>query len=317
MNTNRSGLFWGILLVGAGALALARQLGYIDDSLPLVWMGIFAAISLLALVNYALSGWRQWAWLFPAGAFGGLAVTVALASANLDTSAVASPLFFGLILPFAAAYLTDRARNWWALIPGGMMVFLALVTLLAGTTASDEWIGALFLFMIAASFLFVYLGNRTRLWALLVAYVVGVLGIAPLMSIGGRDADLYGAIFLFAVALPFFFVYFRYPEHWWAIIPAGATTTLAVIAGLSITGAVPAEWEQRFMTALLMAGLAATFAVLWLRHGNTWAKVVTLGLAAVAVAAVFFGNILDRLWPLAIIAAGIYLFYTALRPKAV
>ncbi|RPJ27608.1 MAG: hypothetical protein EHM33_07430 [Chloroflexi bacterium] len=315
MNTNRSGLFWGILLIGAGALALARQLGYIDDSLPLVWEGIFAGVSLLALTNYALSGWKQWAWLFPAGVFGGLAVTVALASANIDNAAVASPLFLGLILPFAAAYLTDRSRNWWALIPGGVMTFLALVTLLVDSTGGDEWVGALFLFMIAISFLMVYLNNRIRTWALIVAYATAVLGLAPLMSTGGRDAAYFGPIFLFAVALPFFFVYFRFPENWWAIIPAGVVTTIAIIAALSISGIIRFEREEAFMTALLMAGLAVTFAVLWLRHDKAWAKIVTLILAALAVASVFFMSYYQILWPVAIILAGIYLFYTALRPK--
>lgn len=316
MSTSRSGLFWGILLIGAGVLALARQLGYMDDSSPLIWIGIFAAISLLALVNYALSGWKQWAWLFPTGIFGGLAVTIALASADIDNAAIASPLFFGLILPFAAAYLLDRSRNWWALIPGGAVLFLALTTLLVDSTAGDEWVGALFFFMIAASFLVVYLSNRARLWALLVAYITVVLGIAPLMELGGREAEYFGPIFLFAVALPFFFVYFRFPANWWAIIPAGAVTTTAVIAALSISGIIGFAREDAFMTALLMAGLAVTFAVLWLRNGQAWAKIVTLVLAGLTLASVFFMSYYRIFWPVAIILAGIYLLYTALRPKS-
>jgi hypothetical protein len=315
MNNNRSGFFWGILLIGAGILALARQLGYMEDVPPLVWAGIFAAAGLLALVNYALSGWKQWGWLFPAGVFGGLAVTIALASANIDNAAVASPLFLGLLLPFGAAYLSDRARNWWALIPGAFLVFLSLVTLLVDSTAGDEWIGALFLFMIALGFLAVYLGNRTRLWALLVAYIVAVLGIAPLMSVGGRDAEYYGPIFLFAVALPFFFVYFRFPGSWWALLPAGALTTIAAIAALSIAGIVPFEWEEGFMTALLLAGLAVTFALVWLRHDQAWARIVVFVLAPLAVASLFFVNYIEMLWPIPVILAGIYLFYTALRTK--
>lgn len=316
MNINRSGLFWGILLIGAGALALARQLGYIDNSSPPIWIGIFAAISLLALINYVLSGWKQWGWLFPVGVFGGLAVTIALASANIDNAAIASPLFFGLIIPFAAAYFLDRSRNWWALIPGGVMVFLALTTLLVDSTLGDEWVGALFLFMIALSFFFVYLNNRARIWALIVAYATAVLGIAPLMATGGRDAAYYGPIFLFGVALPFFVVYLRSAANWWAVIPAGALTTISIVAALSISGIVRFEREEAFMTALLMAGLAATFAFLWLRHEKAWAKVVTLALSALAVASFFFISYYQVFWPVAIILAGIYLFYTALRPRA-
>jgi hypothetical protein len=64
-----------------------------------------------------------------------------------------------------------------------------------------------------------------------------------------------------------------------------------------------------------MAGLAATFAVIWLRHAKPWAKVVTIILAVLAVASVFFSSYSQIFWPVAIILAGIYLFYSALRPR--
>lgn len=316
MNINRSGLFWGMLLIAAGAVALAQQAGFIDQFSEEIWIWVFAFVSLIAFINYALSGWRQWGWLFPAGVFGGLALIVALATNNVDSAAVASPLFFGLLIPFVAAYLTDRTRNWWALIPGGVMLFLALTTLLVDS-AGGEWVGALFLFMIAISFLVVYLSNRTRLWALIVAYATGVLGIAPLMAIGGRDAAYFGPIFLFAVALPFFVLYFRSMENWWAIIPAGVLTVLAIIAALAIAGWIRGADEGGYANALLMGGLAATFAVVWLRHSRPWARIVTIVLAAVAVASVFFATYSQIFWPVAIILVGIYLFYTALRPKTV
>ena len=322
MNVNRSGLFWGLLLIGAGVVALGQQMGYIDQFTdPKIWIWIFAGISLLAFINYALSGWQQWAWLFPAGVFGGLALTITLATNNVDSAAVATPLFVGLFIPFLAAYLTDRAHNWWALIPGGVMLFLALTTLLVDSTGG-EWVGALFLFMIALSFFVVYLNNRTRTWALLVAYILAVLGIAPLMSTGGRDAAYFGPIFLFAVALPFFIIYFRSAENWWAIIPAGSVTIIAIIAAAAIAGLINENGRGAFVSAgvvnaILMGGLAITFAVVWLRHAKPWAKIVTIVLAVMAVASVFFATSSQILWPVAIILVGIYLFYSALRPKTI
>ena len=316
MNVNRSSLFWGVLLIGGGALALAQQMGYINRLPETVWTWVFALVSLLALLSYALSGWKQWGWLFPAGVFGGLAVTVVLATNNANSAAVASPLFFGLLIPFVAAYLTDRTRNWWALIPGGVMLFLALVTLLVDST-SGEWIGSLFLFLIGLSFLVVYLNNRTRTWALLVAYIMGVLSIAPAMASGGETAAYYGSVFLFAVALPFFIVYFRSAENWWAIIPAGVLTTLALITGFAVAGWIRNESQGGYANALLMGGLAATFAVVWLRDAKPWAKIVTIVLAALAVASVLFAARSEILWPVAIILVGAYLLFTAMRPKAV
>ncbi len=316
MNINKSGLFWGMLLIAAGAVALAQQMGLVPVLSEQFWMWIFAVGSLVAFVNYALSGWKDWGWLFPAGALGGLAAIIALATAGVDSAAVASPLFIGLLIPFVAAYLANRAQNWWALIPGGVMLFLAL-TLLMVDSAGGEWIGALFLFMLAATFLVVYLNNRTRTWALLVAYILAVLGIAPAMTSGGRDAAYYGPLFLFAVALPFFILYFRSPENWWAIIPAGAVTTIAALAALAIAGWIQDSNEGGYANALLMGGLALTFAVVWLRHSRSWARVVTIVLAALAVASVFFASYSEITLPLAVILLGIYLFFTALRPRAV
>lgn len=316
MNINKSGLFWGMLLIAAGAVALAQQIGLIPVLSEQFWMWIFAVGSLVAFVNYALSGWKDWGWLFPAGALGGLAAIIALATAGVDSAAVASPLFIGLLIPFVAAYLANRAQNWWALIPGGVMLFLAL-TLLLVDSAGGEWIGALFLFMIAATFLVVYLNNRTRTWALLVAYTLAVLGIAPAMASGGRDAAYYGPLFLFAVALPFFILYFRSTENWWAIIPAGSITTVAALAALAIAGWIRDPNEGGYANALLMGGLAVTFAVVWLRHSRSWARIVTIVLAALTVASVFFASYSEVFWPLAIILVGVYLFFTALRPRAV
>jgi len=315
MKVNRSSLFWGILLIVGGGVALAQQFGYMDQLPDSAWMWVFALVSLVAFVSYATSGLKEWGWLFPAGVFGGLAVTVALATNNVDSAAVGSPIFIGLLIPFVAAYLTDRSRNWWALIPGAVMFFLAMVTLLVDNT-SGEWVGSLFLFMIGLSFLVVYLNNRTRTWALLVAYIMGVLSLAPAMASGGGDTAAYfGSVFLFAVALPFFIIYFRSEKNWWAIIPAGVMTTLAVIAGAAIAGWIQDGNDGGFANAFLMGGLAATFAVVWLRHAKDWAKVVTFVLAALAVASVFFASFTDIFWPVALILGGAYLLYNAMRPK--
>lgn len=314
MAVRRSGLLWGILLIGAGALALAEQMGALQRFPHQVWAWAFALISLLGFVSYGLSGWKQWGWLFPAGVFGGLAVMVGLLTANIDSPAVALSLFVGLLIPFVAAYLTDRSRNWWALIPGGVMLFLALTTLLVDS-AGGEWVGSLFLFMIALSFFMVYTSNRTRTWALLVAYITAVLGLAPAMASDGALAPYYGAVFLLGAALPFFVLYFRSGEKWWAIIPASALTLLSIITIAAIAGWIRNENQGGYASALLLGGLAAAFAVIWLRHAKQWAKVVTIVLVALAVASVLFAAQSEILWPVAIMLVGVYLLFTALRKR--
>jgi hypothetical protein len=370
MKTNKTSLFWGILLIGFGGYALAQSMGYEIPQEPTVWAYIFGGISLLSLVFYFVDGVKAWGWLFPVGIFGGLGIMMTLVANNEDNAAIASPLFIGLLIPFAVAYFMDRKSNWWALIPGGVMLFLALVTLLVDSTPNDEWIGALFLFLIALgffvaylnnrathwwalipagvtfvlalivilsstvqgewigslflfavglSFVVVYLNNRTRQWALLVAYILFVLSIAPAMaSFSGDTAAYFGSVFLLAIAVPFFVVYFRSEQqNWWAIIPAGVMTTLAVITTLAIAGWIRDAESGGQSNAILMSGLAITFAVIWLRHAKPWAKIVTIVLAALAVVSVFFVSYSEIIWPVAIILLGGYLLYTAMKPKLI
>jgi len=315
MNVNKSSLFWGILLIGGGGLALARQFGYLDQLPNSVWMWIFAFVSVVAFLSYALSGFREWGWLFPAGVFGGLAAVIGFAVSGYDNPAMASPLFFGLLIPFIAAYLANRQGNWWALIPGGIMLFLAMVLLLVDNVGG-EWIGTIFLFFIGLPFFAVYMNNRSRWWALLVAYIMFVLSVAPAMaSFGGDVPAYYGAIFLFAVALPFFIIYFRTEDNWWAIIPAGSLTVLAVIVAGAIAGWIRGEAEGGYANTLLMGGLAVTFAIVWLRNEMQWAKGVTIVLAVLAVASFFFAAYTEIFWPVALIISGAYLLYIAMRPK--
>ncbi|HSO12641.1 MAG TPA: hypothetical protein VLT51_09720 [Anaerolineales bacterium] len=314
MKANRSSLFWGILLIGLGGYALAQSMGYKVSQEPATWAFIFGGISLLSLVFYFVDGFKAWGWLFPAGIFAALAFLLAMVANDVDNPAMVAPLFFGIGLPFVVAYFIERTRNWWALIPAGAMLFLGL-TMLMVDTAKGEWIGSLFLFMIALSFFAVYLNNRTRNWALLVAYILFVLSIAPAMaSFSGDAAAYFGSVFLFAVALPFFIVYFRSDRNWWAIIPAGVMTTLSVIATLGIAGWIRDTQTGGISNAILMGGLAATFAVVWLRHAKPWAKIAAIVLAALAIASVFLASYTEIFWPVAIILAGAYLLFTALRP---
>ena len=317
MRINKWSLYWGILLIGFGAYALARTMGYEIPQDPLTWAFIFGGISLLSLIFYFFDGVREWGWLFPVGIFGSLAIMMAMVSNGIENAAMAAPLFCGIGLPFVVAFLIDRSNNWWALIPAGVMIFLALIVLVVDT-AQDEWIGTVILFMIALSFLVVYLINRTRTWALLVAYIMFVISLAPAMSImGGTVPAYFGSIVLFAIALPFYVVYFRSLENWWAIIPAGVMTTLSVITTLAISGWIQDGQSGSISSAILMGGFAATFAVIWLRHARAWAKIVTIVLAALAVVSGFFTAYSEILVAVTVILVGVYLLFTAMRPKKI
>ncbi len=207
---------WGVFLMAAGALALLQNFNILTGALNLLWA------FLLGL----------------AGVF------------------------------FLYAYVSNRS-NWWALIPG--IILLALTALVAlGVTApalAEAWGGPLFLGGIGLSFWAVYLANR---------------------------------------------------EHWWAIIPGGVLVTLAVVASMET---VFQRTEQRVETGgIFFAGLGLTFALVGLlptaRGRMRWAFIPALvlllmGLLIFAAAE----QLINYLWPLALILAGLYLVFRTFRPR--
>jgi hypothetical protein len=315
MNTKPTNLIWGIVLIALGGLLLAENLGYLGRWSPVMWVGIFGAVSLLFFVTYLVSGLQNWGWLFPACIFAGVAGTIYLSTVTKD-AIVGAPVLASIAVPFLAAFAVDTRKHWWALIPAGVMLFVTLTTAIVDR-ARGEVIGAMLFFVIAFAFLAVYLLNRARLWALLVAYILGVLGFMPLMATTGR-AELTSIVVMFAIALPFFVLYFRSPERWWAIIPAGILGTLGVVILIVLGFGIPGEgYDNSIPNALTFAGTAVTFAIVWLRHARHWAMWATALSALAAVAALFMGQRFQDYWPVIPIVIGLLLLYNTLRPKPV
>ncbi len=224
MNKNLSYLFWGLILIAGGATALAQTQGYLTDLQPAIWVTVFTVINLVSLALYFLSGLQNWGMLFPVGIFGALPFLVDRAANHADNPSMAAPLFVGIGLPFVAAYLLDRDRNWWAVIPAGIMAFLTFV-LSSVENPGGEVIGSALFFILAGTFGFIFFTRRS-LWAAIVAYVMFVMSFMPLIAMSPRP-ELAGIVMLFAISLSFLMLYLRGPaDKWWALIPAGVLGTV-------------------------------------------------------------------------------------------
>lgn len=312
-NTKPSNLIWGILLIALGGLLLAENLGYLGRWTPPLWAGVFGVVSLLFFAAYFVNGLREWGWLFPACIFAGVAGTIYLSTVT-DGAILGTPVLAGITAPFFVVFAIDARKHWWALIPGGVMLFVTVTTLIVDRVRG-EWIGSLLFFFVALAFLVVYFLNRTWWWALLVAYILGAVGVMPLMAMSGR-AELAGSIVMFAIALPFFVVYFRSPGQWWSILPAGILATIGLMILLVLGPGLPDNgYDDSIPNALIFAGTAVTFAVVWRRHAQRWAMWAT-GLAALAaVAAFFLGTRFQDWWPVIPILIGLLILYNTLRSK--
>jgi hypothetical protein len=136
----------------------------------------------------------------------------------------------------------------------------------------------------------------------------------PIMAMTSRP-ELAGIVIFAAIGLPFLFTYFTSADRWWAVIPAGILLTMGIVTAIVLLPGIPmGEFDPRFANAIIFAGMAGTFAVVWLRHHKPWGMILTLISALIAVFSIFF-NTPNGFWGLFVIAAGIYLIYNALRPK--
>ena len=167
----------------------------------LVWSAVLILVGLLALVNLAveLSPW-VWAAFLAAAGLGALILFL------LDTSDA---------LMLLAAYILWAVALLIALVPSDIL--------------QDEAVAFYVLITIALPFLVVYIRNRAWWWALIPAYaLLAVVGVIALGESGGASDDLVTAYVMFAIALPFFFVYARNRSLWWALIPGGILTAIGV-----------------------------------------------------------------------------------------
>jgi hypothetical protein len=199
----RGRLIWGLSLIAIGAFFLMQQLGWFGTVQFPFWAFAFALLGVIFLVNFVADR-RQWWALIPGCIMLGLAVMILNSENKFISDALASALFmFSIGLPFLLIYLVDR-RLWWALIPGGVLCVIALLTFLTGSVGiSGTMITAIILFGLAIVFGVLRYATRANPlmgWATWVAIILAAIGVLVLFS-GPVAAEIIGPAILIGLGL--------------------------------------------------------------------------------------------------------------------
>jgi hypothetical protein len=139
------------------------------------------------------------------------------------------------VVLFAVWLVANHDRPWkapWApLISAYVLAAVAVLVAMTQVDLLDDlWIAPYVLAAIALPFLIAYVRDRKQWWALIPAYVLLAIGLMVFLTDGEFISDeLVAPYVLFVIAIPFFVVFVRNTQNWWALIPGGI---LAVI-GLS------------------------------------------------------------------------------------
>ena len=182
----------------------------------------------------------------------------------------------------------------------GMLMLLERFGLFRGIT--NYFWGLLFLAG-GAYFLYRFANNmRGEWWAVIPGSALIGLGLQSFVP--GVLGDWSGFLFLGALGLGFFAVYFSDRERWWAIIPGGVLVTLGLTSALGDVFGVSETGGFFFL------GLGLTFLLVAVLASLQWAwipGVVLLVLGAV-IGTPFVGS-LNYIWPAALILGGLLLIF--------
>ena len=158
----------------------------------------------------------------------------------------------GVVLAYV--FLIDRA-NWWALIPGFILISLgALITLnQLAPQVGETWGGSLVLVAIGLAFWVIYLTNREHWWAVIPGGVMVTVALVAALDSVLEGVEL-GGVFMLGLGLTFGLLsLLRTPDGRmkWALVPAA----VFVVIGLFITAATEQILGILWPVALILVGL--------------------------------------------------------------
>jgi hypothetical protein len=180
-----SRILWGGLLILGGILFLLQNLGILElgDLFWALLLGL-AGVFFLSVFFQNRSNW--WA-LIPGFTLLGVAVLVATSwLAPRVASVWGGSIVLGSIgLSFLVIYLLER-KNWWAIIPTGVMLSLAIITGL-GEIMPNLDTGGIFLLGLGATFALLALlpsPEGKMKWAWIPAGVLALIGLSIMAAEG-------------------------------------------------------------------------------------------------------------------------------------
>jgi hypothetical protein len=175
---------FSLLLIGAGILFLLQNLGFLEGAGSIFWSLAFAVGGGVFLYVY-LTDRTQWWAVIPGLTLLGIGEVIAVGHflPQYDDILGAPVLMVFISISFWIIYLTNR-ENWWAIIPGGVLLSIGVFIGLEAIFEGVEMVGVMFLGMGLTFVVLAYLPSQEgwMRWALIPAGVLLFMGVIFLGS---------------------------------------------------------------------------------------------------------------------------------------
>ncbi|HRW06420.1 MAG TPA: hypothetical protein P5121_15055 [Caldilineaceae bacterium] len=183
---NRSGLGWAVGLMLSGLFLLIWNLDLLAAYAP--WPEVLLAVALFAITIGFFSGYlggHAWWRLIPAWIMAALTAMVLLnISPAVADAVIVALIFVGMAAAFLHIYLLHRLDHWWALLPAGFTLVIALVIAASALTQNITLLGALLFCGMGAVFFVLYALSRSKehWWSLIPGSVLLIFGLVILTA---------------------------------------------------------------------------------------------------------------------------------------
>ena len=194
-----SRILWGIVFIVGGVLFLLQNLGLLQLG-SLFWF-VLLGLGSLFFLSFFIQNRANWWALIPGFALLSLLVVVLLNwfIPDLGANWGGSALLGGIGLSFFLIYLVEK-ENWWALIPGGVLLTLAATVGLEQFFPGMETVGIFFLGMGLTFGLVAILPNPQgeMRWAWIPAGILLFIGLVFMAVTGQLLKYIWPVVLIFA-----------------------------------------------------------------------------------------------------------------------
>jgi hypothetical protein len=179
-------ILWGGLLILAGVMFLLQEINFIPSAWGIIWAFVFGVAGCVFLYAFWTDR-KQWWPLIPGLGLLSLGVLLLVDELFPGTEWVGAIFLGGIGISFWLVYALDR-ENWWAVIPGGVLVTLAVVAGVDSYVVGDTG-GGIFMIGLGLTFFLVAVlpTPQGRMnWAFIpgtILLIIGIFLITPLMPL--------------------------------------------------------------------------------------------------------------------------------------
>jgi hypothetical protein len=176
-------ILWGFLLICAGGLFLLQEINFIPDAWDFIW-GILFVVSGLVFIYIFWTNRQNWWPIIPGIGLLSLGLLIFLDNLLPGADWLGAIFLGGIGISFWLIYAINR-ENWWAIIPGGVLVSLAIVAGIDPFVGEDIG-GGIFLVGLGLTFGLLGILPSTQggmKWAFIPSLILIVVGFATMSAL--------------------------------------------------------------------------------------------------------------------------------------